>query len=75
MGGMGCSGTVIKHFPHFSAFKGFWGTVLTICAALISPMRHMGRYLGFCATAAHVAHLSLPSVAARRNIADFSAIY
>jgi len=35
----------------------------------------MGRYLGFCATTAHVAHFTLPSVATRRNIADFSAIY
>jgi len=50
--------------------KGFLGTVPAICAAQISPMRQMGRYLGFCATADHVAHLSLPSVAPRRNIAD-----
>ena len=70
-----CGGTIIKHFPHFSAFKGFWGTVPAICAAANSPMRYMGCYLGFCATRAHVAHLSPQSVAAHRIITDFSAIY
>ena len=27
--------------------KGFWETVPMICAAVISPMRQMGRYMGF----------------------------
>ena len=74
-GGVGCGGTVIKHFPHLSAYKGFWETVLVICATPISPTLHMGRYLGFHVTATHIAHLSPPSVVIRQIIADFSAIY
>jgi len=54
--------------------EGFWGTVLAICAAPNSPKRHMGRYLGFYATAAHVAHLSSPPFVEHRIITDFSAI-
>ena len=68
-----CGGTVIKHFPHFSSFKGFWETVPAICAAPNSPTRYVGRYLGLCTTAAHGAGFTLPSVAIHRIIADFSA--
>ena len=50
-------------FPTILHSRVFLGTVPTICAASISSMRQMGCYLGFYATAAHGAHLSLPSVA------------
>jgi len=74
-GGVGCGGTIIKYFPHLSAYKGFWETVLVIYTALISPTRHMGHYLGFHVTVAHVMHVSTPSVVIHRIVADFSAIY
>ena len=38
----GCSGAVIKHFPHPLAFEGFWETVPMICAPLNSPTRING---------------------------------
>ena len=46
-GSVGGGGAIIKYFPHLSAFKDFWETVPAICAALNSPTRRMGRYLGF----------------------------
>ena len=73
--GVGCGGAVIKHSVNCVVAEGFWETVPAICAALIFPMRHMGRYLGFYATAAHVAYLSPPPFVVRQIITDFSSIY
>jgi len=75
VGSVGCGDAVIKHSVNYVMAKGFWETVLAICAALISQTRHMGRYPGLHVTVAHVMHVSTPSVVIHRIVADFSAIY
>ena len=71
-GSRGCGGAVIKHSPHLFAFEGLWET-----APGLMPLRNLcnskvGRYLGFHATVARIAHLSLQFVLARRIFTDFS---
>ena len=61
------------HPPPF-AFEGFWETAPSFAPLQILHNSVVGRYLGFCATAAHISYLSLQVVTAHRIFADFSAI-
>ena len=64
-----------KGLPPRFAFDGFWETTPRFASLRILHYSKVGRNVGFCATATHVAHLSTPLVATHRIIADFSAIY
>ena len=61
-----------KALPPPFAFEGFWETAPRFVPLRILRSSVVGYYLGFHATAAHVAHLSPQFVMARQIFADFS---
>ena len=69
----GCGGAVIKHSPTFSHSRGFGKLLLRLAPLQILRNSKVGRYLGFCATAACITDFSPQFVTARRIFVDFSA--
>ena len=74
-GSAGCGDVVIKHSPHLSHSRVFGKLLPRFTPLRILRNSMVGRYLGFRATAARIAHLSPQFVTAHRIFADFSAIY
>ena len=63
-----------KALPPLFAFEGFWETAPRFAPLQILRNGVVGRYLGFRATTARIAHLSSQFVTAHQIFADFSAI-
>ena len=63
-----------KALPPPLAFEGFWETTPRFVPLRIPRISVVGRYLGFHATATHIAHLSSEVVTAHRIFTDFSTI-
>ena len=64
-----------KALPPLFAFKGFWETAPRFVPLRISQSGVVGHYLGFRATAAHIAHFLPQFVTAHQKFADLSAIH
>jgi len=71
----GGGGIVIKLLPHPFAFEGFWETAPRFAPLRILRNGVVGRYLGFRATTARIAHFLPQFVTAHRIFADFSVIH